>query len=347
MKLSKILSVALLGAVAMTSTAMAGGTEAGTIITNTPSLSYSMSGTTKALEAPATSFVVDKKIDFELTRSESTEHKVVAGEKKTVEFQLTNLGNSAETFKLSKWYNEQNVQIISKKFYVDSNDDGILNENEKVDQDRVENLAANASKKIWMELDIDSNAVIGKRSDSGLLAQAVDNSFNPYVASATNTMNAEDIVFADGSVYTPIDVARDGKMSIWYGFTVIEDANNVQLNIKLTHDQVWSDPVNGTNNPKAIPGAVLRKIWTLTNSTQTIAKNVVFAISADSASEEVKLDLEGTQLANGPYESPQYANDIHYENMVYGKIEGDTVTYTIPEIKPNELRYIVFYTTIK
>jgi hypothetical protein len=216
MKLSKVLAITLLGAIAMTNTAMASGTKAGTKISNTPTLSYSMGGATKTLKAPTSAYVVDKVINFTIARIEAQEHKVVAGTTKLVEFKLTNIGNSVENFKLSKWHNVQNVKFLSKKFYVDTNGNGVLDKAEKVDAPLVKKLKMDGSRKILMELKIDPKAVVGKRSDSGILAQAVDKASKPYVATKTNRMGVEDIVFADGKVYTPVDKARDGKMSMWY-----------------------------------------------------------------------------------------------------------------------------------
>jgi uncharacterized cupredoxin-like copper-binding protein len=345
MKLSKVLAITLLGAVAMTNTAMASGTTAGTKISNTPTLTYSMGGANKSLKAPVSSYVVDKVINFTLTRSEATEHKVVAGRTKIVEFKLTNIGNSKENFKLSKWHNVHNVKFLSKKFYVDVNGNGVLDKAEKVDNAFVKNLSMDKSRKIWMELKIDPKAVIGKRSDSGILAQAVNRSLKPYVASAKNTMNKEDIVFADGRVYAPVDKARDGKMSMWYGFTIIQDVNNVKLNIVKEYERVVKDPVNGTRNPKAIPGAQVLLKYQITNKTKTEAKNVKFTINYDAS--KVRL-AASKEIVEYGVKKPYFITDSRgRETGRAVESKKGTITFTIPSIKPGVTYYPHTATIIK
>ena len=345
MKLSRVLAITLLGAIAMTNTVMASGTKAGTKITNTPTLSYSMGGTSKILKAPTSTYVVDKVINFTIARSEAQEHKVVAGTTKLVEFKLTNIGNSVENFKLSKWHNVQNVKFLSKKFYVDTNGNGRLDKAEKVDSSLVKKLAMDGSTKIWMELKIDSKAVIGKRSDSGILAQAVDKASRPYKATKTNRMGVEDIVFADGKVYTPVDKVRDGKMSMWYGFTIIQ-GSDVKLDIKPygkldTSMIVQHDPVNGMRrkgvSPKAIPGATVVKRWSIKNNTKTTAKNVKFSMKIDLKKEKFAKNNKTTWWAGRKGYGTQILWDYKKGLMKgQGVIKGNTITYTIPEIKPGQ-----------
>ena len=345
MKLSRILSVVLVGTIAFTASAMAGGTKAGTKISNAPTLSYSMGGTAKTAKAPVASYVVDKKINFTLTRSEATEHKVVAGKTKLVEFKLNNIGNSAENFKLSKWHNVQNVKFSSKKFYVDTNGNGVLDKAERVDSILVKKLAIDGSRKIWMELKIDPKAVIGKRSDSGLLAQAVDASSKPYKASAKNRMNAEDIVFADASVYGPVDRVRDGKMSMWYGFTIVKDNNNVKLDIVKEYEKTVKDPVNGTNNPKSIPGAQVLLKYQIKNNTKTVAKNVTFTINYNPSIVRLAMPKEIVEYG---IKKPYFITDKSgRETGKSVETKKGTITFTIPQIKAGETFYPHTATIIK
>ncbi len=346
MKLSKVLAVALIGTVGFTSSALAGGTKAGTKISNAPTLTYNMGGAEKKATAPVSSYVVDKVINFTLTRSEATEQKVVAGTKKVVEFKLTNIGNSVENFALIKWHNIQNVKFLSKKFYVDANGNGVLDPAEKVDTKLLKGLAIDGSKKIWMELAIDPRAVIGKRSDSGLLAQAVDKAYKPYVASVKNRINAEDIVFADGAYYSPLDKARDGKMTMWYGFTIKQDTTNVKLDILKVYEKVVKDPVNGTNNPKAIPGAQILLKYKVVNNTKTVAKNVKFSINYDTS--KVRL-AQPREIVEYGIKKSYFITDHTFGREVGKSVETKkgTITFTLPDIKPGVSYYPHTATIIK
>jgi hypothetical protein len=159
-------------------------------------------------------------------------------------------------------------------------------------------------------------------------------------------MNREDIVFADGKVYAPVDKVRDGKMSMWYGFTIIQDVNNVKLDIVKEYEKVIEDPVNGTKDPKAIPGAKVLLKYQIINKTKTEAKNVTFTINYDVS----KVRLAAPKEIAGYYgiEKPYFIIDSRGKEI--GKAvetKKGTITFTIPSIKAGVTYYPHTATIIK
>jgi len=350
MRISRLLTVLFVGTVGLTTAVMADGTEAGTKITNSPTLSYVLGGVTKEDKARESSYIVDKVINFTVDLQESKEKSFIMGKSTLSQFLLTNRGNSIENFILEGSYGKSKAfSFSSTKIYVDKDGDGILDDNEKVHTPVLEKLGMGAKKVVWIEVKTSMmDKILGKKTDFGLMVRAsskgVDNIYT--YQSEKNSMFKMDIIFADGS--RDDDGARNNMVLNRYIWNTKESNSGSRLDILLTHNQVWSDPINGTNNPKAIPGAVVRNIWTIKNQTESVAKNIVFTATADTASEEVKQDKVGTQIEGSKkYKSVQYANDSLYQNITYGEVKGNRVTYTIPKIPAGKLRYIVFYTKIK
>ncbi|MCH9740014.1 MAG: hypothetical protein K0U38_04120 [Epsilonproteobacteria bacterium] len=341
MKLSKFLSVALLGAVAFTSQAMAAGTVAGTEIKNQPTLNYSMGDAAKTADVEATSYLVDKVINFTLARVDAKEQTIIAGKTGMAAFKLSNIGNSVENFALSNdgWTHE--FDFSSKKFYVDADNSGSLEESEKIDTKLVSKLAIDGSTTVWMEVAVDEKVELSKANWEGVMAQAVDASANPYVASTTNDLAVEDVVFADSSYGAASDAERDGKLALHNKWTTIENPDNVKLTVApITSEpavKVTYDPTNGTENPMMIPGAKVVKRWSIKNETSTTATDVKFSVAIDSETEYFAKDLSATWMA-GRSQPTQFIwnNTTRTATDIEGVIDGDVITYTIPEIKAGE-----------
>ena len=89
-----------------------------------------------------------------------------------------------------------------------------------------------------------------------------------------NTLDGEDTVFADAASGTlnsaaGADTASNGQHSDDDSYTVSSAALSV---VKLA--TAWWDPINGGNNPKAIPGAYVQYSITITNSSATVSADL-------------------------------------------------------------------------
>jgi len=297
MKLSRVLAIALLGTVVMTNIAMASGTVAGTKITNTPTLSYSMAGTTKTLKAPTSVYVVDKVINFTISLKKAQKQNVIVGKNVIASFVLTNKGNSIENFVLSGNYGSlKQFKFTGYKIYVDQNNNGILDRAERKDISILTKLGVDVKKTIWIEATTSSKAIVSKGNHFGLLARATASGVKGIYTKQTiqNTMNKVDIVFADGA--NGGDEVRDNQVINRYIWTVYPDVPAVALDKKLDFDHITSDSKNGTSKSRKeaetdkfqpIANATRVKIFEIINSTNSKGKNIKVSIPLNLTNEKV------------------------------------------------------------
>ncbi len=100
MKINKTLTALIAGAsIGISGQAFAAGTAAGTTITNQVTLNYEVSGTAQAQLDVDTSFLVDNKIDMEISDN-SGALTIIPGESITYTYTLTNSGNKSQIFEL-------------------------------------------------------------------------------------------------------------------------------------------------------------------------------------------------------------------------------------------------------
>ena len=286
MKLSRVLAITLLGAVAMTNTAVASGTVAGTKITNTPTLSYSMGGAKKTVKAPVSAYVVDKVINFTVKRDTNIEHTVMVGGQAVAPYTITNIGNSIENFVVRGLQSPLKQFAFTKtQIFIDKNGNGVLDKAEKVNNNIIPKLKMDGKTKVWLSVNASAKTALKKRNGYGVQVSASAKGIREIYTkqTATNTMAKVDIVFADTKYGAGGDRIRDNKLISWYNWTTVVNSSNVKLDIspygKLdTAMIVQHDPVNGMRrngvSPKAIPGATVIKRWSIKNNTRTTAKNV-------------------------------------------------------------------------
>jgi hypothetical protein len=336
MKLSRILSVALLGAVAMTSSAMAAGTTAGTKITNQPTLNYSMGNKViKDTKIESASYVVDKVINLVTARTTDYKQDLAVGESKMVSFTVTNKGNSTENFLLKRFGEKAQFKFSINKFYVDADNSGVIEPKEKVDTKYIK-LAKDAKATVFMEVQTDAKTTLKKVNADGLLVQVVDASLKAYTASKTNNISKVDIIFADGDGDGGADAKRDGQYGLYYGWTTVQ-GGDVKLDVNANPAVVVHDSINGKKNPLAIPGATVVKTWNITNNTTTTAKDVKFIIDIDPKIESIATTNKNVWWA-GKKQVHAIWNLNTKKDIGEGVIDNknNRVIFTISEIKPKE-----------
>lgn len=357
MELSRILSVALVGTMAFTASAMAGGTKAGTKISNAPKLSYSMGGIDKKVEAVVASYVVDKVINFTVELKKTKEQNVVAGKKALGVFILTNKGNSVENFVLRENYGSlKDFKFTNSKIYIDANNNDILDKDEMIHTPVLSKLDIDGKKTIWIEATTDVKTVVGKENHYGILAQAAKTGDKDIYKeqSATNDMSKIDIVFADGQGSG--DKARDNTAIIRYIWTITQDTTNVKLDIELSHIGASADPANGvctsykdfmSGKYQSIPGATIVRRWEITNKTETEAKNVKFSVKIDDKTEKVATTNENTWFKDKTKNVHTILKDDKHIGQGLYNSQTKTIDFDIPSVKPKEVYYLVVITEVK
>ncbi len=259
---TKILMKGLLGATALTAlsagTAFAAGTAAGTTVSNTFTLDYTVGTTPQPpVTGPGpTTFVVDRLIDLNVAPNAGT--SVAPGaQDQILNFTLTNEGNDDQGYVLTAAnatgddFQAANLVIY---YVVDTNGNGINDDGAPVAYNGTStpDIPADGIVFVTIEGDIPSTVVNGNLADVTLLAEtAVTGGSGTLVTEDTdgNDINAAENVFADAAGDVAGDTAGDGTHSATNVYTV--SAADMAAE-KLV--SIFAQTPNGTNDCAVIPG---------------------------------------------------------------------------------------------
>jgi uncharacterized repeat protein (TIGR01451 family) len=274
--------------------AHATGTTAGTSVSNTATVNFTVGGVAQGpLSSSTASFLVDRKINMTVAQVGGSATTVVPGATAQVTtFTVTNNSNSTEDFALAAtaqaggtavFGGTDNFDGTNLKVFVES---GTTPGYQPLEDTAIfiDELAADASKTVYVVEDIPAGQVNGDISAVTLTATAAQstNGSGQYVATVgtlaanaaqTNTGSADVITFVD-TVFADVagrtDAAKDGKHSAGSQFNVVTAA------LTFTKSStVVSDPFNGATNPKAIPGAIVEYCLDVNNTGTATANAIV------------------------------------------------------------------------
>jgi len=270
-----------------TTTIYAGGTDAGTDISNSATLEYSAGGVKQNDVQTATpdTFKVDKKVDMVLTTTDTDQIEVTPGQKDRItNYEFKNEGNANQYFKFtaSNLTNDKEADYDTDKDNQDVDNLEIKCEYTKPDGSTA---TADWAPSFTIEIKKDTTATCQVRADIKapgtaqdkdimnveLLSTAVTDSTGNTDENESNTESADtvDVVLADGVADGTLgssdsgkgDTAKDGKEAARSGYIVVTPV----LSVTKT-SCVVSDPVNGTSTPKRIPGAIIRYMFDIKNT---------------------------------------------------------------------------------
>jgi uncharacterized repeat protein (TIGR01451 family) len=313
----KKIVLSIVASLLLGSQAYALGTDAGTDIANSATLTYSAGGNQESINSNTDSFKVDKKIDMVLVTDDTKQTEAAPGEQdKITTYSFKNEGNSNQKFK----FEVANLPNGKKADY-----------NDKQDSDDVNNLeiqctytdgAGNSQTAGWdssfvIEIKEDTKASCKVRADIKTAADGgedgdvmnvelkatayKDDESGPLEeTSGADTQDSVDVVFADGesvangansglgdsSKSNDDDEAGDGMDIARSGYII--SVNNTSINLNKTSCPI-SDPVNNTTNPKRIPGAIIRYMFDIENNGTTDVSSATLKDTLDSS-----LDLSRT-----------------------------------------------------
>jgi len=277
--------------IATAGTAEAAQTTAGTTITNTAQVTYTVNGQQTTTNSSTATFVVDRKVNFTLITDQASNTKVNVGQIGAVtSYKLTNTTNGTQDFlldtaqavPLGALLGSPDFTMANLKVFVDSNNNGVYDPGTDI-ATYVDQLAPDASIEIFIVGDVPAtgNSNLAQVALHATVADgnAANAKGTALIATDLNLANADqtvDIVFADndsdGTLYLG-DIARNGQAIAYAGYEA--GARNVALTVTKTA-RVISDDVNSLVNPKALPGAVVEYCLTVNNATSGVpATNVV------------------------------------------------------------------------
>jgi uncharacterized repeat protein (TIGR01451 family) len=281
-------AVSAFALVAMTSApALAEGTNAGSTITNNVTVSYNVGGVTQNAETASDSFTVDQRVNVTVSWVGPATSVSPGQQNAVIAFDVTNLSNSTVDLALgAALRNGTAANIANFQVYRDDGDNVFDAGDTLVTY--LDEVAEDATVRVFVIADIGLNAVNDDAFDVTLTANAhaaggVAALGAELVASTGANTSGIDTVLFDGQGDT--DGLRDGAFSDSGTYTV--EGAVVTVN---KSSRVVSDPVNGTTNPKAIPGATVEYCITVANAagaaTATdvdVTDDLPFDVTFDSA----------------------------------------------------------------
>ncbi len=266
---------------AMGQVAMADGTDAGTSIDNTATISYEVNGASQTpIDAIAPTFVVDRIVTFVITNPDTANTVVAPNEQDAVTtFEITNTGNSPIDLRLSAINltgdtvngTVDNADMDTDFVFIADND-GDLTFGSAGDDAFVDALPENASILVAVLADAPIGLTDGQFAHIDLTATAADPgaSLNPGQDGSLGADLAETTTNGVGTLETVFNDAGED------GFETSQDGYEVQAaTLTISKDAtVISDPINGTTDPFAIPGAIIEYEIVITNAGSATATNI-------------------------------------------------------------------------
>ena len=330
------------------SPAFAAGTAAGSTITNTVTVNYQVGTVAQTATGASNTFTVDRKVNLTVAEVGTTTTQVSPGQTAAVTtFTVTNTSNATLDFALTAAQqtglagahsNTDNFDVTNVKIYVDTNSNGSYDAGTDTLVTYLDELAADASKTVFVVADIPLGQVTNDvaavtltatgREGGGATAQGV--ALTQTTGANTTGM---DTVFADGAGAT--DAARNADYSAKDDYTVLAAALTIS---KLS--TVISDPVNGTTNPKLIPGATIEYCIVVSNAAGSAAATSV-AISDPLPTTVTYSSGYGTFL-NGTVTS----GVCNFDGTAGGSFASGTVSGTLASVAAGETKTLRFRAVI-
>lgn len=281
--------------------AAAVGTAANSVISNSVTVSYNVGGNAQTpITSAADTLTVDKKVDVVVTTQDSAAVTVSPNQTNAVTtFTVTNNSNATMDFLLTatqqsagsaKFGGTDSIDVNNVRVYIETNGTAGW----QAGDTQATSLAAIASgdaATVYIVSDIPTSAAQGAIATVVLKAQAASGvtvstgyagtggSALAASAAGPNGKNTMETVFADTASDTSTgDADKDGFGAARSDYKV----DTAVLAVSKV-SRVVSDPVNGTTNPKAIPGAVVEYCIVVSNSSTTVdATSVSVADQIDS-----------------------------------------------------------------
>ncbi|PCI14564.1 MAG: hypothetical protein COB71_02440 [Thiotrichales bacterium] len=356
--------------------AMAAGTASGTGVTNFATVNYDVASVSQpAINSSSVAFVVDTRVDLTVSTDDVAAVSVTPGSNDNVmTFTVTNTGNAAHDFNLSAvalvggaaiFGGTDNINADTVQVFVETAGGAGYQAISDTDT-HINALAADASINVYIVSDFNTGYTDGDIASYHLLAEArIDDAAGTLGGALTETAGADtaasvDIVFADGAGSN--DASGDAQYASQDDYQI----SAAVLTIGKT-SSVVSDPINGSTNPKRIPGAVIQYEISISNgaggataTSVAITDSLVSEISDGDIAFNTQYDAaagNGFSISHPDYSGGAYAdytNVSGVESPARGGVEADwnvttanVVTVTNIQLDAGESAVIRFRITIQ
>lgn len=341
--------------------AWANGTTAGQTINNTATIGYSVGGVQQPdVNSNQASFVVDMLVNLSVAELGGSATVVVPGATgRVTTFTVTNTSNAVLDFRLAA---SQSANGATTKFggtdagdatnvhvYVD-NGDNVFNAADDT-ATSINELAADASVTVFVVADIPFGVGNGGAIGLTLTAYAAEGGDSNALGAdlvatpGADTPGAVDIVFGDAAGAS--DASRDGSHSDSDEYRVSSATMNITKQAR-----VISDPVNGTTDPRSVPGAVIEYCIVMQNSgsasatalqiSDTVPTHTTFVSGSIRSNGTV---TSGVCNADGAIEDDD-ASDAGEPDTATGSYVAGVVSVALASVAAGETRTALFRATI-
>mgnify|MGYP003633626892 CR=1 FL=1 len=254
------------------------GTDAGTSITNTVSVAYSVGGTGQTAETDSDVFVVDRKVNLVVAKSDAVNTSVApSATQQAVTYTVSNQTNDTIDVLLSSEQPATDDFDVTGTltYYLDNGTTAGVFDGSDTLITYIDNLGEDSSVTIHVVANVPSGVVTGDLSDVILIGQAAAHGGSGLPATGSGVQGlafsddsgeADDVsdvqnVFADTAGTGSSDGAGDG----YHSATDTYEVSAADITVTKTSSVLW-DPVNGSTNPKAIPGAIVEYCIAVANA---------------------------------------------------------------------------------
>lgn len=241
------------------------GTDAGTSIQNNVSVAFTVGGTAQTAETDSDTFVVDRIVNLVVTKSDAVNTSVAPGStQQAVTYTVSNQTNDTiDVLLTSEQLGGDDFNVTGAIAYYLDDGNGVYDAADTVITS-INDLAEDETVVVHAVANIPGTVVTGNVADLVLIGQAANSATG--VAFSDDSGAADDAaavqnVFADGAGTGSGDVAGDGYHSATDRYQVAA----ADITVTKTSTVLW-DPINGSANPKAIPGAVVEYCIAVANA---------------------------------------------------------------------------------
>jgi uncharacterized repeat protein (TIGR01451 family) len=335
------------------------GTDANTTVTNTVDVDYTVGGIAQTTIQATRNFLVDRKVNVLIVEDSGDAVDVVPNTTENViSFTVTNETNDVMDFALAATHETGGTPIYggTDNFDVDNLlvfvEEGTNPGYQPLEdlETFIDEIAAGDSIVVYVIGDVDAGQANGDTSGiiltataagdvttSGTGARTADVGALGAVLAETNILSADNAAFVD-TVFADTDTtdgntAEDGEAYARGQYDV------VTASIVVTKSSlVAEDPINGTTNPKAIPGATIEYCIDVENQGAVDAASISIAdvIPANTTyvTGSIKSAATGTgaacTLASGTVEDDDTTvGGVGDETPTGGNFDGGTSTVTV------------------
>ena len=359
---TQLLGTVSAGALILTTSApaMAEGIRAGTDITNTVTVDYQVNGVDQNQETASDTFAVDRRVNVNVTAVDSPKTVNPGSEDAFLTFDVTNLSNDVIDLDLTATLEDGDSNNISAfTIYEDTNDNGTFDAGDQVIT-FLDEVTEDETLRVFVVADIEADAVNDDTFDVSLNADAHQAATASDGTGAAGTLGAEltessgnsadqdtvDTVLADGS--SPLGLTGDSDNDGSFSALGTFDVDGAEVSV-IKSSLVVSDPVNGTTDPKAIPGAVIRYCIAVSNATggadatninvvDTLPSDVTFNTGTILIDTDVTIDSTVATCTNGTsggsYDSGNHEVTGTLSTISGGNDAGLSFEVTIPAVVP-------------